>query len=47
MSWLEISPELNQKFVDFYRATFADGALDRKTKQLIGLSVALVTGCGP
>jgi len=46
MNMLEISPELNQGFADFYRAVFADGALDRKTKQLIGLSVSLATGCG-
>ncbi|MBC7248717.1 MAG: carboxymuconolactone decarboxylase family protein [Anaerolineae bacterium] len=47
MTLLEVNPEINQKFVDFYRTVFADGALDRKTKQLIGLSVALATGCGP
>ena len=44
---LEISPDINQRFVDFYRAVFADGALDHKTTQLIGLAVALATGCGP
>ncbi|MBC8248627.1 MAG: carboxymuconolactone decarboxylase family protein [Anaerolineales bacterium] len=47
MTMLEISPDLNQRFVDFYRAAFADGTLDRKTKQLIGLAVALAVGCGP
>ena len=47
MTMLEISPDLNQRFVDFYRSVFADGALDRKTKQLIGLSVSLAAGCGP
>jgi len=47
MTMLEISPDINQKFVDFYRVVFADGALDRKTKQLIGLSVSLAAGCGP
>lgn len=44
---LEISPDINQRFVDFYRAAFAEGALDQKTKQLIGLTVALAAGCGP
>ena len=44
---LEISPDINQRFVDFYRQVFAEGALDRKTKQLIGLAVALAAGCGP
>lgn len=34
-------------FVDFYRAVFAEGALDRKTKQLIALAASLVGGCGP
>lgn len=47
MTMLEISPDLNRRFVDFYRAAFADGALDRKTKQLIGLAVALAAGCRP
>jgi len=47
MTMLEVNPDINQKFVDFYRAVFADGALDRKTKQLIGLSVSLAAGCGP
>ena len=45
MAMLQVSPDINQKFVDFYRAAFADGALDRKTKQLIALSVSLATGC--
>mgnify|MGYP005844084229 CR=1 FL=1 len=44
---LEVSPEINQHFVDFYRAVFAEGALDRKTKQLIALAASLVGGCGP
>ena len=44
---LEIGPDINQRFVDFYRAVFAEGALDRKTKQLIGLAVALAGGCSP
>lgn len=42
---LKTDPDINQKFVDFFRAVFADGALDRKTKELIALSVSLVTGC--
>lgn len=45
MTILEVSPDINRRFVDFYRAVFADGALDQKTKQLIALSVSLVAGC--
>ena len=47
MEMLRLDPDLNQKFVDFYRAVFAAGALDRRTKQLIALSVSLAAGCGP
>jgi AhpD family alkylhydroperoxidase len=46
MTLLKVSPDINQKFVDFYRSVFVDGALDRKTKELIALSVSLVVGCG-
>ncbi len=45
MTMLEVSPEINQEFVGFYRAVFADGALDRKMKELIALAVSLTTGC--
>jgi alkylhydroperoxidase/carboxymuconolactone decarboxylase family protein YurZ len=46
MTLLEVSPDINQRLVDFYRSVFTDGALDRKTKELIALSVSLVAGCG-
>ena len=45
MALLQVNPDINKKFVDFFRAVFTDGALDRKTKELIALSVSLVTGC--
>lgn len=32
MSMLEVSPEINRGFVDFYRTVSAEGALDRKRK---------------
>jgi alkylhydroperoxidase/carboxymuconolactone decarboxylase family protein YurZ len=46
MSMPEVSPEINRGFVDFYRTVSAEGALDRKTKELIALAVSLSTGCG-
>ena len=45
MSMLEVSPEIDRGFVDFYRTVFAEGALNRKTKELIALAVSLNTGC--
>lgn len=47
MMMLQVDPDLNRKFLDFFRAVFGDGALDRKTKELIGLSVSLAVGCRP
>jgi AhpD family alkylhydroperoxidase len=41
----ELAPATHQAFEDFGRAVFADGALDRKTKQLIAVAVAHVTQC--
>jgi len=43
---LEVGPEIHRAFVDLHRAVFAGEALDRKTKELIGLAVSLSTGCG-
>ncbi|RME31378.1 MAG: hypothetical protein D6793_12280 [Thermoflexia bacterium] len=42
---LELRPELNEKFVAWYRAIFAEGVLDRKTKELIGIAASLAAGC--
>ncbi|MDP9379251.1 MAG: carboxymuconolactone decarboxylase family protein [Chloroflexota bacterium] len=36
-----------QKFREFYDAAHAPGALDKKTKELIHLVVALALGCEP
>jgi AhpD family alkylhydroperoxidase len=41
----KLAPEVHQAFEDFGRAVFADGALDRRTKQLIAVAVAHVTQC--
>ncbi len=42
-----LPPALEQQFNEFYRAAYADGELDGKTKVLIGLAVAMTTGCYP
>jgi AhpD family alkylhydroperoxidase len=41
----QLAPEVNEAFVNFSRAVFADGALPEKTKQLIAVAVAHVTQC--
>lgn len=41
----EGSPELGQKFFDYYNAVFAEGALSRREKALIALAVANVVQC--
>ena len=41
----EDSPELAQKFFDWYGATFADGALTAREKSLIALAVAHAVQC--
>ena len=40
-------PNVNQKFVDFYREVFKDGVLSIKTKELIAVAVSLGAGCEP
>ena len=44
---LKSNPDVNQKFVDFYRQVFKDGALSLKSKELIALAVSLGAGCEP
>jgi AhpD family alkylhydroperoxidase len=41
----QLAPETHDAFQAFSRQVFADGALDRKTKQLIAVAVAHVTQC--
>jgi AhpD family alkylhydroperoxidase len=41
----ELAPAAHKAFAEFSRTVFADGALDRKTKQLIAVAVAHVTQC--
>lgn len=41
----ELAPEIDAAFNAFSRAVFAEGALDKKTKQLIAVAVAHVTQC--
>jgi AhpD family alkylhydroperoxidase len=42
---LKSNPEINQKFVDFYRGVFKDGVLTLKQKELIAVAVSLGAGC--
>jgi len=41
----QLAPATNEAFQAFSREVFAEGALDRKTKQLIAVAVAHVTQC--
>lgn len=38
-------PDVYRGFGELSRAAFADGALDRKTKELIALAIGVVEGC--
>jgi AhpD family alkylhydroperoxidase len=41
----ELAPATHDAFQEFGRQVFADGALDKKTKQIIAVAVAHVTQC--
>ncbi len=41
----ELTPEIEAAFRQFSKAVFQEGALPRKTKQLIAVAVAHVTQC--
>ena len=41
----ELAPEIDAAFRQFSQAVFQDGALQKKTKQLIAVAVAHVTQC--
>lgn len=41
----DLAPEIDDAFAALSRAVFADGALDKQTKQLIAVAVAHVTQC--
>jgi len=41
----DLTPDANEAFKAFSKAVFADGALPKKTKQLIAVAVAHVTQC--
>ena len=41
----KLAPEIDEAFQQFGRAVFKDGALSRKTKQLIAVAVAHATQC--
>ncbi len=40
-----LAPATHDAFQDFSRQVFSDGALDKKTKQIIAVAVAHVTQC--
>ena len=42
---LRNSPEINEKFVGWYREIFKDGKISLRTKELIAVAVALANGC--
>jgi len=44
---LDDFPELNDGFVGFYRRVFADGALDKKTKEMLAVAFSYGNGCVP
>jgi AhpD family alkylhydroperoxidase len=41
----DLAPDIDKAFRQFSQAVFKDGALSRKTKQLIAVAVAHVTQC--
>jgi AhpD family alkylhydroperoxidase len=41
----DLAPDVDKAFRQFSQAVFKDGALSRKTKQLIAVAVAHVTQC--
>lgn len=41
----ELAPKPTEAFQAFSQAVFADGAIDRKTKQIIAVAVAHATQC--
>ena len=41
----EVSPELGNKFFDYYASVFVDGALTAREKSLIALAVAHAVQC--
>ena len=40
-----LAPDQERAFRDFSKAVFAEGALDKRTKQLVAVAVAHVTQC--
>jgi alkylhydroperoxidase/carboxymuconolactone decarboxylase family protein YurZ len=44
---MSLSEETYQKFREFFDSAHADGALDKKTKELIHLAVVLALHCEP
>ncbi|MGB2961390.1 MAG: carboxymuconolactone decarboxylase family protein [Candidatus Omnitrophota bacterium] len=47
MSMLRNAPEINEKFVSWYREIFKDGKISLKSKELIAVAVSVANGCVP
>ena len=45
LKFLELVPELGEKFRDHYENTYKDGIFDAKTKRLIALCGGIIAGC--
>ena len=41
----KLDSKVYQAFLDMEKATFRDGALSRKTKELIAVSISVITNC--
>ncbi|MDO8627554.1 MAG: carboxymuconolactone decarboxylase family protein [Candidatus Diapherotrites archaeon] len=41
----ELTPEIQEAYKNYHRAVFADGALDKKTKELIAFAVGSAIQC--
>jgi len=44
-SYALLEPETMSKYMSFYKHTYAQSCIDRKTKEFIALAAALMSGC--
>jgi len=44
-SYALMTPEIKKAYMNFYKTTYADGALDLLTKEFVAIGAALATGC--
>ncbi|MFW6323833.1 MAG: carboxymuconolactone decarboxylase family protein [Desulfovibrionales bacterium] len=43
--FLDLSPDVRDKFLDHYQASYKPGAIDAKTKRLMAMCGGLIAGC--